>query len=379
VKLFSTRLATAVTAAALVTTLIPGTAEAQARTTVTVAAANPALGIIGNYSDTDMRSMQGAGASDALVEMSWERAEPVRGRFDERYLDSIADRITVLKAMGYAISFNTGIHEAPGWLLNLPGARYVDQYGETYTDSNEPNLIFGTTYRWLAARYLKKVFARLGSDFSVVRAGGGHWGELTYPFKLDPATGRLRNLYYAFDVNAKKSNPAPAWKPGQASTRGQAGKFLTWYLNSLAAYQNWQITALRQAGYAGTTAVLYPSWGMRAGDFDRAVATNLGGTSSAEINGEVQRGYDATRQIAALKDTKVAVYGTWGEQADTVAYLAGLARAKGLRTMAETSHVCLPEQLPVVMAQARANNLAALYIVRLPATDIVKNSMYLKP
>jgi hypothetical protein len=378
VKLFSTRLAAVLTAAALLATQAPIAAEAHLRGPVTAATADPALGIIGNYSDPDMRDMRGAGAADVLVEMGWDQAEPVRGQFDERYLDRIADRVGRLRSMGYTISFNTGVHEAPAWLLKLPGARYVDQHGAAYTDSNEPNLVFGTAYRYLATRYLKKVFARLGGDFSIVRVGGGHWGELTYPFKVDPATGRLRNLYYAFDVNAKKSNPAPSWRPGQPSTRGQAGKFLNWYLNSLAAYQNWQITALRQAGFAGTAAVLYPSYGMRAGDFDRAVATNLGGTSSAEINGEVQRGYDAARQIAALKDRAVTVYGTWAEQADTVAYLAGLARAKGLRAMAETSHVCLPEQLPVVMAQARANDLAALYIVRLAATDIVKNSTYLQ-
>jgi hypothetical protein len=340
-------------------------------------AVNPALGIIGNYSDADMASMQGAGAADALVEMEWAQAEPVRGKFDEKYFDRIATRISQLKSLGYVISFNTGIQNAPGWLLDLPGARYVDQFGETYTDSNEPNLIFGKQYRTLATRYLKKVFARLGGGFSIVRVGGGHWGELTYPFKLDPATGKLKNLYYAFDAAAKKSNPVPSWKPGQPSTKGQAAKFLTWYLNSLAAYQNWQITALRQAGYTGTAAVLYPSYGMRGGDFDKAVATNLAGTSSPEINGEVQRGYDATRQVAALKDTGVVVYGTWAEQANTVAYLAGLAKAKGLRAMAETSHVCLPAQLPAVMQLARTNDLAALYIVRLQAGDIVKNATFL--
>ncbi|WP_306204208.1 beta-galactosidase [Actinoplanes sp. RD1] len=365
----------AVAAAALaLASFVPSAARAASATPATA----PSLGIIGNYSDADMTSMHSAGsAADALVEMEWAKAEPVRGQYDERYLDSVAARIAGLKALGYTISFNTGVQNAPAWLLALPGARYVDQNGETYADSDEPNLVFGTQYRPLATRYLKKVFARLGTGFSIVRVGGGHWGELTYPFKLDPATGKLRNLYYAFDINARLSNPAPQWKPGQPSPKGQAGRFLKWYLNSLAAYQNWQIAALRQAGFAGTAAVLYPSYGMRSGDFDKAVATNLAGTSSPEINGEVQRGYDATRQVAALKDPKVVVYGTWAENANTVAYLAGLARGKGLRAMAETSHVCLPAQLPAVMAQAQQNDLATLYIVRLAATDIIGSSRYL--
>ncbi|GAA2547930.1 hypothetical protein GCM10010435_16580 [Winogradskya consettensis] len=368
---FSTKIAAAAAAAIALFAFTPAEAQASVSTTTK-------LGIIGNYSDAEMAGLHNAGgAADVLVEMNWFQAEPTQGQYDEAYLDGIAARITRLRSLGYTITFNAGVHEAPDWLLALPGARYVDQNGDTYTDSKEPNLIFGTQYRTLATRYLKKVFTKVGRNFSVVRTGGGHWGELTYPFKLDPATGKLRNLYFAFDVNARKATPTPGWKPGMSSTKGQAAKFLKWYLNSLAAYQNWQIASLRSAGYQGTTAVLYPSYGMRAGDFDRAVATNLAGTSSPEINGEVQRGYDATRQIAALKDPKVVVYGTWAENADTISYLSGLAAAKGLRTMAETSHVCLPSQLPAVMAIARRNNLAALYIVRLAPSDIIGNARYL--
>ncbi|MFI5931753.1 beta-galactosidase [Actinoplanes sp. NPDC051494] len=361
-------------AAAVLATFVPTNAQAAQATT----GVSPALGIIGNYSDADMTSLHNTGgAADVLVEMNWFQAEPVRGRFDENYLTSVASRITRLQALGYTVSFNAGVHEAPDWLLAMPGARYVDQNGETYTDSKEPNLVFGTQYRTLAIRYLKKVFARVGTDFSIVRTGGGHWGELTYPFKLDPSTGRLRNLYYAYDVNARTRNPVPNWKPGMPSTAGQASKFLRFYLNSLASYQNWQIAALRSAGYRGTAAVLYPSYGMRTGDFDKAVTTNLAGTSSPEINGEVQRGYDATRQVNALKDPNVVVYGTWAENENTVAYLSGLARAKGLRAMAETSHVCTPAQLPGVMELAQRNDLAALYIVRLKSTDIIGSARYL--
>jgi Beta-galactosidase len=369
------KFAAAVTAAlALVT--VPTAPAAQAAPAGPAApSATTSIGVIGNYSDDDMRSMRTDGrAADALVELEWAYAEPVRGRFDEAYLARIAERITALRGMGYAIALNTGVQNAPAWLLRLPGARYVDQHGHAYRDSNEPNLIFGTGYRYLATRYLTKVFSQLGGDFSIVRVGGGHWGELTYPFQVDPATGRLRNLYYAFDVNATAKNPVPAWRPGRPSPAGQAGKFLGWYLNSLSAYQNWQIAALRQAGFPGRVAVLYPSYGMRIGDFERAVATNLAGTSSPEINGEVQRGYDAKRQIAALRDPNVVVYGTWAENADVVGYLTGLARSKGLATMAETSHVCTPAQLPEVLRQSRATGVEAVYVVRLPATDIVSGS-----
>jgi hypothetical protein len=116
---------------------------------------------------------------------------------------------------------------------------------------------------------------------------------------------------------------------------------------------------------------------MRSGDYQKAVATNLAGTSSPEINGEVQRGYDATRQVAALKDPNVVVYGTWAENYDTVTYLSGLARAKGLPAMAETSHVMTAAEMPTVMTQAQEARLATLYIVRQQATDIVRSATYL--
>jgi hypothetical protein len=44
---------------------------------------------------------------------------------------------------------------------------------------------------------------------------------------------------------------------------------------------------------------------------DKAVATNLNGSSSAEINGEIERGFDFQSQVAAINDPKVIVTSTW--------------------------------------------------------------------
>ena len=59
----------------------------------------------------------------------------------------------------------------------------------------------------------------------------------------------------------------PGWRPGDPSPRGEARKFLGWYLDMLTRYQNWQVRALRRS-YDGPVAMLYASWGMRPGDFD---------------------------------------------------------------------------------------------------------------
>jgi hypothetical protein len=59
--------------------------------------------------------------------------------------------------------------------------------------------------------------------------------------------------------------------------------------------------------------MLYPSWGIRPGQIDEALKTNLNGTTSAEKNGEIQRGYDFARQVKAISDPKVVLTTTWLE------------------------------------------------------------------
>jgi hypothetical protein len=99
----------------------------------------------------------------------------------------------------------------------------------------------------------------------------------------------------------------PGWTPGNPSPNGEAAKFLDWYLDSLVDYQNWQISSLRATGYNGKIMMLYPSWGIRPGQIEEAVATNLNGTTSVEKNGEIQRGYDFARQVRAIEDPKVVL------------------------------------------------------------------------
>jgi hypothetical protein len=272
-----------------------------------------------------------------MVEMSWARAEPSEGTFDSAYLDAVRGQISALRAAGLKVVLNYGLHHAPTWLLAKPNARFVNQAGQTYTGSDEANLIFATALRSHAEAYTTKVFSTLGTDFVAVRAGGGHWGELQYPAVVDATTGKIRNDYWAFDGAAAVSNPVPGWRPGANSPNGEARKFLTWYLDHLAEYQNWQIASIRRSGYSGTIGVLYASWGMRAGDFDKAVSTNLSGTSSPEINGEVQRGYDHARLAAALTDRNIALWGTWAEKVGTLSWLSSLAKPRGLGLMGENS------------------------------------------
>ncbi len=117
---------------------------------------------------------------------------------------------------------------------------------------------------------------------------------------------------------------------------------MEWYLDSLTGYQNWQISTLRES-YDGRVMMLYPSWGIRPGQAEEAMATNLDGSTPAEQNGEVQRGLDFERQVKAIEDEDVLVATTWldadaskdaGEDPrywSPVKYLSSLAKAHPLR------------------------------------------------
>jgi len=321
------------------------------------------LGLAGPFPDSSLDAAREIGVSDVLVEVQWRRAEPQQGQLDEEYLRGKAQQVARLRAQGFRVALNTGVQDAPEWLLERPGARFVNQFGDPYTERPVPNLLFGREFRPLAASYLTRLFDRLGTEFSLVRVGGGPYGELSYPW-IRNSNGRVENFYWAFDANAIRANPVPDWRPGMPSHRAEAHRFLTWYLDSLAQYQNWQISTLRGAGFGGPAAVLYPSYGMRPGDADLAIENNLDGTSAAEESGDVQRGYDFARQVLALTDLNTVIYGTWGEQVDVVAYLASLAHDEGRPAMAENSGANSPAELDQALRNAAEQGLVAFYLVR---------------
>lgn len=298
-------------------------------------------GVIGSspsYSAAEYSS----GIRVKTLSISWRSLNPNSGFIDPTYLARKQADLSQLEQAGFSVILLLGLQDPPLWThQQYPNSYYVDQYGDSYTggvDGGDLNLVFNPVMRSLAAAYIQTVFADFGTHFAAVRLGGGRYGELTYP----PAQyAGHSNCYWAFDVNALAASPVPAWRPGSSSPAGEAGQFLNFYLNDLVDFQNWQITTVRQH-YSGPLMMLYPSWGMRPGDFMAAVNANLNGSTSAEMNGEVQRGYDFSRQVAAISDAKVIVTTTWLDANSTgddspdvhfwspVKYLAYLARSNPL-------------------------------------------------
>ena len=314
------------------------------------APSSPSLrwGLIGN-DGLHLRVERAAGINTKLLELGWSSYEPSPGAFSTNYINAKKAELASLRSAGFDVILSFGVQYAPRWLLELPNARYVNQYGDAYADtshgSGQANVIWNPEIRQYMARYMARVFSDLGTSIDAVRVGGGRFGELGYP--VAEYAGR-NNTYWAFDANAAKSNPVPGWKPGQASPDGEAGKFLEWYLHKLDEYQGWQIDQVRRH-YSGRIMVLYPSFGIRPGQAARAVDGNLAGNTSPEINGEIQRGYDYARFVASVNDAKALVTTTWlnspyGDDSSAepgrytpIGYLAYLAAKEGLRTYGENT------------------------------------------
>ncbi len=305
------------------------------------------FGLIGT-DEVYLQEEREAGVEAKVFSLSWRRYYPTEGQRDDSYVHRKKEELENLRERGFKVILSLGYHDPPPWVhQNYEDTYYVNQLGERYTgtdplDNGDANLVFNPELRGLVDSYMKEVFSEFGDAFYAVRLGGGRYGELTYPLASYEDES---NLYWAYDTNAQESAGRAGiagWRPRDPSPDGEAGKFLEWYLDSLTGYQNWQISTLRES-YDGRVMMLYPSWGIRPGQAEEAMATNLDGSTPAEQNGEVQRGLDFERQVKAIEDEDVLVATTWldadaskdaGEDPrywSPVKYLSSLAKAHPLR------------------------------------------------
>ncbi len=308
--------------------------------------------------------LKAAGVGLVVLSVSWDRFQPEPHRLDPAYIRDLRADADAYRAAGLGVVLGLGIQYPPAWLRDQPHARYQNQHGVAYIDrapgKNIVNSVFNALIRERQLDYVAAVFKQLGADWAGVRLGGGWYGEINYP---DAKFAGKDNCYWAFDSIAQgekpglpegmKPCPVPGWKPGDASPGHEsARRFAEWYLESLQNYHDWQIATVRRY-YDGPLHMLYPSWGIRPGQLDAAVAADLSGATPPEKNGEIQRGFDFARFIGGIRDPQVRVQCTWLDSnpdwsddasADSVRwsppkYLAHLARrhAPPLRVSAENT------------------------------------------
>ena len=347
----------------------------------------PAVGVL-QPDPARASELAAAGVSRVVFSVSWDRLEPAPDAIDPACVEKLRAELAAYREAGLKPVLDLGIQYPPGWLRAMPGARYQNQHGDPYSDPRPGmdvvNSVFSQEIRTRQARHLAAVFRELGDDWAAVRLGGGWYGELNYP----PAVfAGKTNCYWAFDPIAQGSEPGlpdgvapcpvPGWKPGDSSAGHEAARrFADWYLDSLKNYHDWQIATVRRH-YDGPLLMMYPSWGVRPGQLDAAVAGNLSGRTTAEKNGEIQRGFDFARFIGGIRDPLVWVHCTWIDadpawsdeaSADPARwspprFLAHLARAHrpALRVSAENTGGGGMAALELSAARVRALELDAFY------------------
>jgi hypothetical protein len=279
-----------------------------------------------------------AGIRLVTTAVSWKRFQPQENVVDATYVREMRSKLKAFRDAGTRVILDFGMHYPPEWIWKVPHSRFVNQYGVAWEPTNPgreaTNGVYNSTIREKQAAYVAQVFKELGTDFFTIRLGWLTYSELHYPFTYYQGKN---NCYWAFDDlaqgKAQGGNdspqlpagvlpcPVPGWMPGSPSLNHRsAARFINWYLDSLANYQDWQIQTVRQH-FDGRLIVLYPSFGIRPGDLERAIAVDLNGSTLAEKSspenpngtihgGQIQIGYDFARMIARLRDPLVTPYAT---------------------------------------------------------------------
>ncbi len=285
-----------------------------------------ALGL--SYADVAKKEHD-AGVTVAEVTIAWKDYETADGIFNENLMAYEANKINIFLQAGQKVDVQLAIHYVPSWVLRIPDALYINQYGVTAPQAdgyNDVNYVFNATVRKkvqdFEAHALRQLNALVGFnriwDF---RVDGGDGGEALYPPTADDL-GHT-NSYWAYDANAQgignnlplgvSKTPFPGWHPGQTNYTGrpftisQVQQWYDWYFNSRMNYYNWQVALYRNAGFSHYLTFETPSFGTRPDEYAANIHGYLDGSS--DPNGTMSRAAVWQNLYPALTDkTNIIAY-----------------------------------------------------------------------
>jgi hypothetical protein len=325
-------------ACAVVAALAPG------RALVASASSAPWFGIL-QTKGAHATEERAAGVTVGTLDLNWSAYQPGPGQVDGSYVSSMRSRLASLRSAGLNVVLDVGMQYPPAWIFNVSSnTRFVNQYGDVWhgnLSEDVPNAVFDSTVRSYEAQYIAQVAADFGDVFYAVRSGGLLQDELRYP----PTNyNGHTNSYWAYDGAAQTQSPVPGWRPGTAD--GRASTFANWYMQSITDFMTWLVGTYRSHFASPWIEVLMPSWGIRPGELDAAVARNLDGSTPPAGWGTLAEGLDWTRQVNAISDSHTMLYGTWmergddGNTANSMApshYLVTLGAARGFPVAGENA------------------------------------------
>jgi hypothetical protein len=337
----------------------------------TDAVGKPWVGLIAPSAD-QARAVAGTAVDHIVIGVGWDAVEPSQGVFDSGTIDGLRAWITNANAIGLKVVLDLGLHYTPSWVFALPGqTRFVNQYGDVWhgrSSEDVANGVFDPAVRAAETDYITHLSAALGPvTLASVRIGGLLSGELRYP---DAAYNGHTSSLWMYDPAAQASAPYPGWTPG-TGTSTQASASLDYYFGALTKYETWMMRTVDSAFPGVDQQVMFPSWGIRPGMVDSAVASGMQGGTVAEANGMIGAGLDWADQVAAAAATGLhaTVYSTWVDapsqgttvqQMPPIAYLAQLAAQYNLPVAGENTGGGGQAALDLTLQRAQQYHLAGV-------------------
>jgi hypothetical protein len=332
------------------------------------------LGSVNGVAGSTASNLRASGLTTAVLKVLWNRAQPAPALvLDPTYLAGVRKQISQYQAAGLDITLDLGLQYPPKWALALPGAGFVDQYGHTFDASVASgemavDAIYNPAAQIAEATYIRLLAAALGPNtFRFVRVGGLLTGELRMPTNTD---GGRTNSWWAFSSTFQASSPVPGYRPGiSAYSPAADAAFLNYYLNGLVSYQQFLVTAVGTS-FSGNLEVLYPSFGVRPGDVQAALAKHLNGSSVRAS--ELAQGLNFAQLLPALsalapsvsQRSRLIAYSTWldGPQYSSspqglspIGYISSLASPLALAVAGENTAQSGSSPAALKLSQSRVS------------------------
>jgi hypothetical protein len=123
--------------AALLTVVVSRDDRIQTAIAQRPATADPlTFGVLGSTCDADRaRALHQAGVKVAQMDIEWQRFEPEPGLFSQDYISELNTNFGNCQAAGLEVSVGLGLSYAPGWVVGLPDGRYINQFGDGFSES----------------------------------------------------------------------------------------------------------------------------------------------------------------------------------------------------------------------------------------------------
>ena len=238
------------------------------------------LGTFNLIGASEMKAWAAAGGNAVVIPVVWAAAQPKgggrvslasAGNAGQNVLTEIHEAV----AAHLKVYLELSIQYAPQWVLNSVPA-FVNQAGTSYSSSvpgaDVRDWVWSQSGRNAVASFVAGAMSALRpvmSDIAGIRAGGGMFGELQYPYDGSSVNGQPSYWGYGsapqhgVDLATNESTcPFPGYVYGHG-TAAQNTEWSNWFFQSLANFVAWYIETLRQNGWSGPVYVLHPSFGVR--------------------------------------------------------------------------------------------------------------------